>query len=355
MDGRRDGRTRPPGRRAPRAAARRSAPHRRRGARRARRRRRRPRRRRGACRGRASRGTARRACPRRSGRAARCGSPRRAETPPRRPARRRPHDARRWRRRARRTSRSRSSRSSTARPTWWTLRGVTPRCYSRRRGEPAQATAASASEAARSRTRTVPTVSAERRLAWGGRRAARGTRPGRSSPSRAGSRRDGRAGPGASSSRRLRLGVRVIREPCLLGVAHPLRLLRERVVVGAHRAGRGDVRHAEVEDHAAGDLRHLLEIARGAVRDAPEDDLLGCATAERDLHHVDQLLLRVEVALLDRAGSRRARARRRARRSSPSAPASRRPSGRRRARGRPRGRRGSASPSPSRPAASGGR
>ncbi len=49
----------------------------------------------------------------------------------------------------------------------------------------------------------------------------------------------------------------------------------------------------------AGDLRHLLEVAGGAVRDPAEDDLLGGPAGERDLHHVEQLLLRVEVAILD--------------------------------------------------------
>ena len=45
-------------------------------------------------------------------------------------------------------------------------------------------------------------------------------------------------------------------------------------------------------------LGHLLEVVRGAVRHPAEDELLGRAAGEHDLHHVDQLLLRVEVALL---------------------------------------------------------
>ena len=51
---------------------------------------------------------------------------------------------------------------------------------------------------------------------------------------------------------------------------------------------------------AAGDLSHLLEVVRRAVRDASEDDLLGRAAGQRDLHHVQELLLRVQVALLER-------------------------------------------------------
>ena len=56
--------------------------------------------------------------------------------------------------------------------------------------------------------------------------------------------------------------------------------------------------HAVLEDHRARQLGHLLEIVGGAVRDAAEDDLLGGAAGERDLHPVDELLARVEVALL---------------------------------------------------------
>ena len=44
----------------------------------------------------------------------------------------------------------------------------------------------------------------------------------------------------------------------------------------------------------------LLEVVRGAVRDAAEDDLLGGAPGEVHLHHVDELLLRVQVPVLAR-------------------------------------------------------
>ena len=98
----------------------------------------------------------------------------------------------------------------------------------------------------------------------------------------------------------LRLLVGVIGQPCLLRVAQPLRLLGEGVVVGAHRPRGRRLGHAVLEDHRACDLGHLLEVVRRAVGDAPEDDLLGGAAGERHLHHVEELFLRVQVALLQR-------------------------------------------------------
>src|SRR5919106_706756 len=44
--------------------------------------------------------------------------------------------------------------------------------------------------------------------------------------------------------------------------------------------------------------RLLLELVRGTVRDPPEDDELRGPPAEDDLHLVDQLLARVEIAVL---------------------------------------------------------
>ena len=38
---------------------------------------------------------------------------------------------------------------------------------------------------------------------------------------------------------------------------------------------------------ARASLGHLLEVVGGAVRDPPEDDLLGGPAGEGDLHHVD--------------------------------------------------------------------
>ena len=90
----------------------------------------------------------------------------------------------------------------------------------------------------------------------------------------------------------------MIAEACLLLVANALRVLRERVVVGAHRP-RGDfVAHAELEHHLAGELGDPFEIVGGPVRDGAEDDLLGGASREKHLHQVEELLLRVQIAVL---------------------------------------------------------
>ena len=43
-----------------------------------------------------------------------------------------------------------------------------------------------------------------------------------------------------------------------------------------------------------------LEVVGGAVRDAAEDDLLGRPAGEEDHHQVDELLARVQVAVLAR-------------------------------------------------------
>src|SRR5207302_9867032 len=48
--------------------------------------------------------------------------------------------------------------------------------------------------------------------------------------------------------------------------------------------------HAVLEHHRAGQLGRLLEVVRGTVRDAAEDDLLGGAAGKEDGHHVDELL-----------------------------------------------------------------
>jgi hypothetical protein len=50
----------------------------------------------------------------------------------------------------------------------------------------------------------------------------------------------------------------------------------------------------------ARDLRHLLEIVGGAVRNAAEDDLLRGASRQCHDHPVEQLLPRLEVTLLFR-------------------------------------------------------
>ena len=66
------------------------------------------------------------------------------------------------------------------------------------------------------------------------------------------------------------------------------------------RIVRGDdaFRHAVLEDHRTGELGHLLEVVRGAVRDPAEHDLLGGTPCKGDLHPVDELLAGVEEALL---------------------------------------------------------
>ena len=89
----------------------------------------------------------------------------------------------------------------------------------------------------------------------------------------------------------------VVAEAGLLLVAQLLRPLGERVVVGAHRP-RGDlVAHAELEHHRAGELGDALEVVGGAVGHGAEDDLLGGAAREQHLHQVEELLLRVQVAV----------------------------------------------------------
>ena len=95
-----------------------------------------------------------------------------------------------------------------------------------------------------------------------------------------------------------RLVVGEVGQAALLLVAQALGLLGEGVVVGAHRPRHGAVAHAVFEDHRARERRHLLEVVRRAVRDASEDDLLRGTAGERHDHPVDELLLRVEVALL---------------------------------------------------------
>ena len=94
-----------------------------------------------------------------------------------------------------------------------------------------------------------------------------------------------------------RFGVRLIGEPGLLGVAQALRLLGQPVIVGADRA-RGDrVAHPPLKHHRPA-IGRPLQVAGGAVRDPPEDELLGRASRESHNHPVAQLVLGLEVALL---------------------------------------------------------
>jgi hypothetical protein len=90
----------------------------------------------------------------------------------------------------------------------------------------------------------------------------------------------------------------MVAKPRLLLVAQPLRLLGERVVIGAH-GPRGDLfSHAVLEHHRAGEISDALEVVGGTVGHGSEDDLFGRAAREHDLHQVDQLLLRLQVAVL---------------------------------------------------------
>ena len=95
-----------------------------------------------------------------------------------------------------------------------------------------------------------------------------------------------------------RLAVRLVGESRLLLIAHALRLFGERVVVGPHRPRDGAVAHAVLEHHRTCEVGHLLEVVRGTVRHPPEHDLLCRAAGQRHDHPVDELLLRVEIALL---------------------------------------------------------
>src|SRR5919198_3605188 len=57
-----------------------------------------------------------------------------------------------------------------------------------------------------------------------------------------------------------RLRESVVTQPRLLLVAQALRVLRERVVVRAHRPRRDALAHPELEHHRAGELRDALEV-----------------------------------------------------------------------------------------------
>ncbi len=75
-----------------------------------------------------------------------------------------------------------------------------------------------------------------------------------------------------------------------------VRLRQSHVAVGrAPHAGRA---HRVVVDHRVGDVGHALEVIRGAGGDRAEDDLLGHASAEQHGHVVEQLLARLQVAVL---------------------------------------------------------
>ena len=65
---------------------------------------------------------------------------------------------------------------------------------------------------------------------------------------------------------------------------------------GARRVVRGA--HPVDVDHRLRDVGDALEVVRGAGRDLAEDELLGDAAAEQHGHLVDQLVARLQVAVL---------------------------------------------------------
>ena len=82
-------------------------------------------------------------------------------------------------------------------------------------------------------------------------------------------------------------------------VADPQRGLRQpHVAVG--RAPHAGGAHRVVVDHRVGDVGDALEVVRGAGGDRAEDDLLGHAAAEQHGHVVEQLLARLQIAVLGR-------------------------------------------------------
>ena len=95
-----------------------------------------------------------------------------------------------------------------------------------------------------------------------------------------------------------RLGVGAVGDLALLVVAQALRLLRQRVVVGAHLMRGGGPAHAPLEHHRACHRGRPLEVVGGAVGDAPEHDLLGGAAAQRHLQPVLQLVGGEHMAVL---------------------------------------------------------
>ena len=125
-------------------------------------------------------------------------------------------------------------------------------------------------------------------------------------------------------------------------VADPQRRLRQ-PHVAVRRAPDAGGAHRVVVDHRVGDLGDALEVVGGAGRDRAEDDLLGDAAAEQHGHVVEQLLARLQVAVLggqvervaERAAARDDR--------DPVHAVDATAAARRTARGRPRGRRRRAS------------
>ena len=90
----------------------------------------------------------------------------------------------------------------------------------------------------------------------------------------------------------------LVGEVLLLLVAQLARAVGDLAAVRGDLA-RGDRRaHRVLVDHRARDLGHAVQVVGRAGRDRAEDDLLGDAPAEQHRHVVDQLLARLQVAVL---------------------------------------------------------
>ena len=95
-----------------------------------------------------------------------------------------------------------------------------------------------------------------------------------------------------------RRAARLVGEVLLLLVAQLARAVGHLAAVGGDLARRDRRAHRVLVDHRPRDLRDLLQVVRRAGGDRAEHDLLGDAPAEQHRHVVDQLLARLEVAVL---------------------------------------------------------
>ena len=87
--------------------------------------------------------------------------------------------------------------------------------------------------------------------------------------------------------------------PLEVGFALPRHCDREgRWIICGAEGLHGEISFPRLEDHRARDVRRPFEIVCGAVRDPAEDHLLGGPPGEQHLQEVEQLLLRVQVAVL---------------------------------------------------------
>src|SRR6266540_1240450 len=177
-----------------------------------------------------------------------------------------------------------ASRSSTANATWWTERTSTLRSYRRGRGLVVRELDDPADDRGGVGLRIDP---GEQLLELGPHERLLLEKNGREHV-------EGLAVLGQEAQR---FAEGMVAEARLLLVPHALRVLGERVVVSAHRPRGDPVAHAVLEHHRPGQLGDALEVVRSAVRHCAEDDLLGRPAGEEDFHQVEELILRVEVAV----------------------------------------------------------